>query len=291
MNRRHVPIAEPFDLEATLRTTGTGRWDEHDQWWWSRWGSNGASTLRVVRVADGVEARAWGPDAQTLLDQFPMLIGVDDRSRLRFPGTPADPFLKRMAGMRLGATGDLHGALVKAILGQIVTTAESAASFRSLCARFGDPAAGPVTGTFTVPSPSTIASLTYEDLHGAGIERRRAVVLIEAARRWSRLAPIVDASPSEARAALESIRGVGPWTSAKVVGAALGAPDEVPVGDYHLPNHVAWALAGEDRADDDRMLELLEPYRPVRRRVTMAIVQSGVAAPRYGQRAAIRRHL
>ena len=39
----------------------------------------------------------------------------------------------------------------------------------------------------------------------------------------------------------------------------VGDPDAVSVGDYHLPNQVAWALAGEPRGDDARMLELLEP--------------------------------
>ncbi|MEZ5297750.1 MAG: hypothetical protein R2697_16170 [Ilumatobacteraceae bacterium] len=42
--------------------------------------------------------------------------------------------------------------------------------------------------------------------------------------------------------------------------SALGDVDAVIVGDYHFPNTVAWALAGEARGDDDRMLALLEPY-------------------------------
>ena len=66
---------------------------------------------------------------------------------------------------------------------------------------------------------------------------------------------------------------------------------QFPVGDYHLPNTVAWALAGEDRATDERMLELLEPYRPQRRRLVVSIVQSGAHAPRYGPRTPVRRHL
>ncbi|CAN5184752.1 hypothetical protein BH24ACT10_BH24ACT10_11650 [soil metagenome] len=44
-------------------------------------------------------------------------------------------------------------------------------------------------------------------------------------------------------------------------------PDTVIVGDDGIPSRVAWLLAGERRADDARMLELLEPYRPHRYRV------------------------
>lgn len=84
---------------------------------------------------------------------------------------------------------------------------------------------------------------------------------------------------------LEAFPGVGPWTSANVMGVAWGDRDAVPLGDFHLPNTVAWALAGEPRASDERMLELLEPYRPYRRRAVWLIKLSGVRAPRYGPRA------
>ena len=63
---------------------------------------------------------------------------------------------------------------------------------------------------------------------------------------------------------------------------ALGDADAVSVGDYHLPNQVAWALAGEARADDARMLELLEPYRGQRGRVIrllLAGARVGMPAP------------
>ncbi|MDP9388413.1 MAG: DNA-3-methyladenine glycosylase 2 family protein, partial [Actinomycetota bacterium] len=85
-----------------------------------------------------------------------------------------------------------------------------------------------------------------------------------------------------------ALPGVGPWSAAKVGLVALGDADAVCVGDYHLPNQVAWALAGEPRAGDDRMLELLEPYRGHRGRVTRLLVAGGVRAPRYGPRSTVR---
>jgi hypothetical protein len=51
---------------------------------------------------------------------------------------------------------------------------------------------------------------------------------------------------------------------------------------------VSWALAGEPRADDARMLELLEPYRGHRGRVIRLIVSAGITAPRYGPRTELR---
>jgi 3-methyladenine DNA glycosylase/8-oxoguanine DNA glycosylase len=75
------------------------------------------------------------------------------------------------------------------------------------------------------------------------------------------------------------------------MGAAWGDKDAVPTGDYHLPNTVSWALAGEPRSDDARMLDLLGPYRPERRRVLVALKVEGVHAPKYGPKTALREHL
>ena len=65
---------------------------------------------------------------------------------------------------------------------------------------------------------------------------------------------------------------------------ALGDEDAVSVGDFHLPNLVAFALAGEPRGTDERMLELLEPWRGERARVVRLLELSGIAPPRYGPR-------
>ena len=94
--------------------------------------------------------------------------------------------------------------------------------------------------------------------------------------------------PEEAERILRSIPGVGPWTSALVRSEALGDVDAVTVGDYHLPNTVSWALAREERGTDERMLELLEPYRPHRGRVVALIHAAGIGAPKRGPRREIR---
>jgi hypothetical protein len=60
------------------------------------------------------------------------------------------------------------------------------------------------------------------------------------------------------------------------------------VGDFHLPNVVAFALAGEVRGDDRRMLELLEPWRGHRARVVRLLESSGIRPPAFGPRYAPR---
>lgn len=57
------------------------------------------------------------------------------------------------------------------------------------------------------------------------------------------------------------------------------------LGAYNLPHTVAYVLAGEARASEERMLELLEPYRGRHRfRVIRLLWMNGVSAPRRGPR-------
>ena len=136
------------------------------------------------------------------------------------------------------------------------------------------------------PSPEALRGLPYHAFHPLGVERRRADVIRRAAARAAWLEAARDAAEASRR--LMALPGIGPWSAAEVVRSAFGDPDAVSVGDYHVPNIVAWALAGEPRADDARMLELLEPYRGQRGRVQRYLEVGRITAPRYGPRLAPR---
>ena len=91
----------------------------------------------------------------------------------------------------------------------------------------------------------------------------------------------------EAHRRLQAFPGIGVWTVNEVALTALGDPDAVSVGDFHLKNIVAFALTGAPRASDERMLELLEPYRGHRARAVRLIEHAGIGAPRYGPKVAV----
>jgi 3-methyladenine DNA glycosylase/8-oxoguanine DNA glycosylase len=287
---RRIHITGPFDFRRTLGALGVGEIGGDGSWWWASNTSDGVATVQLTEGDGTVVARAWGAGGDALIDRLPDIVGADDETPLRHACGPALGILMKARGVRLGATGDVHGALVKGVLGQVVTTTEARRSLRALMGAHGGIGPGPIP-IRAVPSPEILADLGYEELHRFGIERRRAETLVEVSRRAKRLADVISMPRSEAYARLTSIRGIGAWSAAIVMGTAWGDKDAVPVGDYHLPNSVSWALAGEDRGSDDRMLELLEPYRPERRRVLVAIKQAGIHAPRYGPRSAVRRHL
>jgi 3-methyladenine DNA glycosylase/8-oxoguanine DNA glycosylase len=123
--------------------------------------------------------------------------------------------------------------------------------------------------------------------HRAGVERHRAAVLATACCYAHRLDGIAHDQPALVQRRLAALPGIGPWTVAEVSRVALGDADAVSVGDYHLKHMVAWALAGRPRGTDDEMLELLEPYRGHRGRVTRLLEAGGQLAPRFGPKLSI----
>jgi 3-methyladenine DNA glycosylase/8-oxoguanine DNA glycosylase len=135
------------------------------------------------------------------------------------------------------------------------------------------------------PPPATLAALPYYAYHPFGIEQRRAGLIRTVARAAERLEALVDEAsspggdPARAYSVLRAFPGIGPWTAAEVGIRAFGDADAVSVGDFHLPTIVSWALAGEPGGTDERMLELLEPYRGQRGRVLRLLELSGVGGP------------
>jgi 3-methyladenine DNA glycosylase/8-oxoguanine DNA glycosylase len=98
----------------------------------------------------------------------------------------------------------------------------------------------------------------------------------------------VEEALTAGRPRLEAFAGVGAWTSAKVAQVAWADADAVPVGDYHLPAAVVYALTGRRNGDDDAMMELLEPFAPHRGRAALLIKAAYGAQPRRAPRARLR---
>jgi 3-methyladenine DNA glycosylase/8-oxoguanine DNA glycosylase len=288
-----IDLDRPLDLGLTLGIHSHGPADptiRHEAGWHVRTTRtlDGPATM-ALRVRDGrLDAEAWGPGADRALAGIPALVGIDDDpAHLRAaPGLVAE-LARHMPGLRIGRTANVFEALMPAILEQKVTGTEAFQAYRALVFAYGEPAPGPYR-LMVAPDPARIARLPYYAFHPLGVERRRGDTLRYAAARANRLEEAVHLPIEAAYRRLTALPGVGPWTAAEVALRALGDPDAVSVGDYHLPNLVSWALAGEPRADDARMLELLEPWRGQRGRVVRLLEASGIRAPRYGPRRAPR---
>jgi len=286
---RSLPLNGPLDLRLTLGVLREGAGDPCLR-------LSSTDAVRVTRTPEGpatielevrgteLIARAWGPGAGWALDHAGDLVGLhDDPGDLR----PAHPLvrdlIRRLAGLRQGRSLAVFETLVPAIIGQRVTGWEAGRSYRAVVGRFGEPAPGPHRMKLP-PSAETVAGLGYYDLHPLGIERQRAETLRRAAVEAPRLERNAADEPDLVLRQLETIRGIGLWTSGHVARTALGDPDAVILGDWNLPHTVAYALAREERATDERMLELLAPYPGQRGRVQRLIATACGPAPRRGPR-------
>jgi 3-methyladenine DNA glycosylase/8-oxoguanine DNA glycosylase len=259
----------------------------------------GPGTIEI-RIVEGREVRAWawGPGADHLLDGLPALFGVDDDDSGFNPAQhPVVAELARRRGrVVLGRTGAVWEALLPAVLEQRITGTEAWRNYRRLVRAHGVPAPGPLA-LWLAPTPRAIAALPSFRLTALGIEPRRGTLLRRVAREaaryetlgaQSRAAGGGGAGAVALAAALRTQPGIGPWTAAEVTLRALGDPDAVSVGDAHLSNVVAFALAGRPRGTDEEMLGLLAPWTGHRARVIRLLETSGIAPPRYGPRVAPR---
>jgi 3-methyladenine DNA glycosylase/8-oxoguanine DNA glycosylase len=283
---RTVALPDPIDVDRVL--AGTMR-RAADGWWRATRTPDGPVTIHLQRRGDRVDAEAWGPGASIGLERVPGLLGLHDHPE-DFDPSPhplVGELHRRLPGLRLGRTGAISEAAFPVICEQKVTGLAARRSWRAATRRWGERAPGPAPLRLP-PDPATLARLPYFELHRVGIERKRADTIRRVAREAPRLDAMADLEPVAVAARLESIIGVGPWTSAEVTAVALGDPDAVSVGDYHLPHQVTLALAGERVGSDERMLELLEPFRGHRQRVVRLILAAGIRrerrAPRYSPR-------
>jgi 3-methyladenine DNA glycosylase/8-oxoguanine DNA glycosylase len=284
----HYRLAGSVGALLTRRTDPCATFAGGEFWFAART-PDGPATLRLGRVGSDLEAAAYGAGAAWIIERADAYAGLrDDLSA--FPGlAAAHPLVKRLArtfaGVRMPATGLVFRRLVVAVLEQKVAGKEAYRAYRAIVKHFAEPAPGPVELTLP-PEAAAVAATPYWTFHPFGVEQRRTQALLRAALVADRLEGCADSA--EATRRLVALPGIGPWTAAEVVRTAYGDADAVSVGDLHIPNTVAWALAGEERGTDDRMLELLEPFRGHRGRVCDLLAAGGIMAPRRGPRMPIR---
>jgi 3-methyladenine DNA glycosylase/8-oxoguanine DNA glycosylase len=291
---RRLAPPERYLFRATLSPLVAPRFDPcvrltADELWMAARTPDGPATLHLARKTQEIEGTAYGPGAEWLLDRADAVAGLRD-DVTAFPAlAAANPVVHQLArtfaGLRMPSTGLIFHRVLRAILEQKVTGVEAFRAYRGICRQFGEPAPGPADLVLP-PDPAAIAASAYWEFHKFGVEQRRTQTLLRAAVEAARIERCADAV--EATRRLTALPGIGPWTAAEVVRVAFGDADAVSVGDYHIPNTVAWALAGEARGTDERMLELLEPFRGHRGRVCDLFAHGGIGAPRFGPRMTIR---
>lgn len=253
------------------------------------WSPSGPAVVSITWDEQEIRATVRGDGKEPIVERLPLLLGLDDDIS-SFPvghHQLVDRLWRTFAGLRIGASHTLWHDAAWLVPGQRVATVDAARQWAEFVRSLGSDAPG-TARVMLPPSADEVAKLPYHALHHCGIERRRAMTMITGARRLPRLSDMTD-RPDDLRAAVERIPGFGPWMSTNIATMTCGAADEVVLRDYGQPSYVSWALAGERRGTDERMLELLEPFRGNRYRVIRLLHAGGVHAPRRGHRRPLRK--
>ena len=291
--RVEVPLSGPLDLTRTCARFVQGYRDPcnrvvGDEVWRATRTPEGPATLRLRVTAGHLEAQAWGQGSAWALGAAAATAGLlDPVESFDPPPGPVRRLNRRAPGLRIPATGRLLEILVPTVIAQKVTGQEAFSAWRRLVRLLSGPAPGP-GGLLLPPAPEDLAMLPAYRYHPLGMERRRAETVRRVAARAGWLEGALRLPLAEMYGRVTSIPGVGWWTAAESLSVAAGDADAVQVGDFHLPNQVAWNLAGEPRGDDARMIDLLDPYRGHRQRVIRLVETVGSRPPAFGPRHRIR---
>ncbi|MDX1468035.1 MAG: hypothetical protein R3258_01730 [Acidimicrobiia bacterium] len=146
--------------------------------------------------------------------------------------------------------------LVRVILEQQVSLQSGAAAYRRLVDAVGE------------PSPESVDAMGTDAIRAAGITRQKAGYLIGLAGAIIEgrldLDHISQLPPTEARAELMKIHGIGAWTADVYLLVALGHTDVFPIGDRALQVGASRALGLSTPPHPEELEIMAEPWRPVR---------------------------
>lgn len=160
---------------------------------------------------------------------------------------------------RAGRPADHYGALVRAIVGQQLSTKAARTIYGRLTERYGG----------RTPTPAELIADDLDELRtAAGLSRAKAAYLRSLAEHvvsgeleLERLDEMPDA---EVAAELVAVKGLGQWTADMFLMFHLGRPDVLPVGDLGIRRAVERAYALPALPDPAELTEIAEPWRPHR---------------------------
>lgn len=155
---------------------------------------------------------------------------------------------------------DLWTSLMRALLGQQISTVAASAIRRKLAQRFGRIIEVPKGTAVLLPDPGTVLALQSEDLLAAGLSRRKVEYAQTIAQAFvdGRIneESLREASADEMIRSLSALRGIGVWTAECTGIFCLGHLDLLPADDLGVQKAVA-ALYG---LDQDPPAKLVRKY-------------------------------
>jgi DNA-3-methyladenine glycosylase II len=168
---------------------------------------------------------------------------------------------------------DAYGALLRAIVGQQLSTKAARTIYLRVIDIFGG----------TTPSPEQLLKVDGAGLRGAGLSGRKveyvrdlAAHIIAGELEVDRLDELND---EEVIAELIAVRGLGQWTAEMFLLFHLERPDVLSGGDLGIRKAVQIEYGLEQMPTPQQVLEIGEPWRPRRSLASLYLWESLAAVP------------
>jgi DNA-3-methyladenine glycosylase II len=168
---------------------------------------------------------------------------------------------------------DAYGALLRAIVGQQLSTKAARTIYLRVLDIFGG----------ATPSPEQLLEASEAELRGAGLSGRKVEYIQDLARHVLsgelELDRLDELGDEEAIAELVAVRGLGQWTAEMFLIFHLERPDVLSGGDLGIRKAVQIEYGLEEMPAPQRVLEIAEPWRPHRSLASLYLWESLAAVP------------
>jgi DNA-3-methyladenine glycosylase II len=168
---------------------------------------------------------------------------------------------------------DAYGALLRAIVGQQLSTKAARTIYLRVIDLFGG----------ATPSPEQLLEASEEDLRAAGLSGRKteyirdlASHVIRGELELDRLDQLPDEKVIEE---IVAVRGLGQWTAEMFLLFHLERPDVLSGGDLGIRKAIQIEYGLEEMPPPKQVLEIGEPWRPHRSLASLYLWESLAATP------------
>jgi DNA-3-methyladenine glycosylase II len=168
---------------------------------------------------------------------------------------------------------DAYGALLRAIVGQQLSTKAARTIYLRVIDLFGG----------ATPSPEQLLEAREEDLRAAGLSGRKTEYVRDLASHVLsgelELERLDDLGDEEVIAEIVAVRGLGQWTAEMFLLFHLERPDVLSGGDLGIRKAIQVEYGLEKMPPPAQVLEIGEPWRPYRSLASLYLWESLAAVP------------
>jgi len=168
---------------------------------------------------------------------------------------------------------DAYGALLRAIVGQQLSTKAARTIYLRVLDLFGG----------TTPTPEQLLEASEEDLRGCGLSGRKTEYVRDLARHVLsgelELDRLPDLDDEQVIEEIVAVRGLGRWTAEMFLLFHLQRPDVLSGGDLGIRKAIQIEYGLEEMPTPTQVLEIGEPWRPHRSLASLYLWESLAAVP------------